>query len=228
MDLTALKAKIINYSMSDAAAELLEVNPPLVLVAPTGVGKDAIAKEIQAISNFRRVITHTTRRMRQGEVNGRDYWFVNEPEVLALVDKQAFIEVNLVHGDTVYGSSLIAYRQAIESGHKPLMIIDVQGVQHVSRRTKKLEAVFILPPNFEEWMKRLDLRGAMSYTEKVRRLKSAKAELEEALNNHHFRLVVNRDLGTATKEILQGALNSLEQRQNRDLAQSLIDHIRHF
>src|SRR3990167_1195054 len=141
-----LLQKIGSYQMSEAAKQLLQQHQPLISVGVTASGKDAVVSYIEQTSLWRRVITHTTRAPRPGETTGKDYWFVGEDKMLKLVDKQAFFEVKLVHGDRVYASSCEAYQDVIKAGRKPLLIVDEQGAEEISKYAHNLRPVFILPP----------------------------------------------------------------------------------
>ena len=225
---TQLAAAVAGYQTPPQAAELLKQNPPLVVASVTAGGKDAIAQRIQETSDYRRIITTTTRPMREGEANGREYWFVTDQQMLELINQQAFIEVKTLHAQQTSGSSIAAYQSILDSGNKPLLIIDVQGIQEVIKHIPSLNPVFILPPSFDEWMKRLGGRGHMSHVEKLRRLKSAESEIELALRNQDFRLVVNRQIPDAATEIVSGQTDMRTQQANREIAQQLLDQIRDF
>lgn len=226
--LSQLLDLVRQYKMPPAAAELLTANSPLILTGTTGSGKDAIEDYIQKISSWRHVVTHTTRPMRPGEQNGIDYWFVDEAEMLKLVGEQAFIEVKFIHDRQVSGSSLNAYSSTLQSGYKPLMRIDVQGIQELHQHAPGIRPVFILPPSFEAWMERLEGRGRMSHVEKVQRMHSARRELEIAIQNERFILVVNDEIPRVSREILDGTTDAATQYRNRELAQRLIDHIKAY
>ncbi len=220
---TQLLAAVHGYQMPQVAIELLNQHPPLILAAVTAAGKDTVAHYIIERSDYRRSISHTTRPQREGEVDGVNYWFVDESKMLELIQAQAFIEVQTVHGELVYGSSLAAYQKVIDDGHRPLLIMDIQGVDRLTRQVPKLRPFFILPPTYEEWMHRLSSRGAMAAAEKVRRLQSAKKEIEYVLRQRHFRLVVNREVPVAAAEILGGRLH--DDSHNRAIAQELLERL---
>lgn len=211
--------------MPPAAVELLNQHQPLMIASITAGGKTSISGLLEKKSNFRHVITHTTRPIRPGETNGVNYWFVDDAEMLRLIDAREFIETQPVHGETIYGTSLSAYKGVLDSGHEPFLIVDVQGVQEIVTGVPDLRAFFILPPNYEEWMRRLESRGAMSHMEKSRRLQSAKEEIQTALADPHFVLIVNNDLEQTADEIISGP-TLINQPKNRQIAQFLLDNIK--
>lgn len=220
-----LVQKIKSYQMPPAAVELLTEHKPLIIAGVSAAGKSAVAEHIQSGSDFAHVITHTTRPPRAGEANGQNYWFVTEEQLLKLLDDNAMVEANAVHGETIYGSSIAAYEAVVAKNWRPLMVIDIQGVEIITRNVPGLNAAFLLPPTFEIWLERLDKRGQMSHVERARRLQSAASEMEHVLNNSHFNLFINRDVPTVADQITRGVVIPAEQHHNRDLVHRLIESI---
>ncbi|HEX4774222.1 MAG TPA: hypothetical protein VH234_01775 [Candidatus Saccharimonadales bacterium] len=214
-----------NYKMPPPAVKLLKQSPPLIISAVTAGGKTTTGNRIVKKSDYRHVVTHTTRTIRPGEANGVNYWFVNQAEMLELIKQGVFIEVQPVHGDTIYGTSLESYQSVIKTGHKPLLIMDVQGIQEIISNIPQTQAFFMLPPSYETWMDRLQARGNMNPLEKARRLQSAKKEIETVLADSHFVLVINYDIERTADEILQGP-SMADQRASREIAQRLVDRIK--
>ena len=222
-----LLEKIHTYKMPKAAVELLTKHRPVLVAGVTAAGKETTVQAIHQSGHGAKVVTHTTRHPRSGDRNGQDYWFVSDARMLELVEEQAFIEIKPVHA-WAYGSSLAAYQTVVDEGQHPIMVIDVQGIEEIMQQVFNLKASFILPPSFEIWMERLARRGEMSYVERQKRLQSARMELERALNDEHFTLVVNHDVSQAAKEIMDGRTDASTQHRNRELAQQLIEHIRAY
>ena len=223
-----LQEAVKKYRMPEAAVELLQNHPPLIIAGITASGKNTILDYIQQNSDWRHVVTHTTRPPREVEKTGQNYWFVDEREMLELLSAQAMIEANLVHSDTVYGTSIKAYEDVLASGHKPLLIIDVQGVEQIINHVHGLHPIFLLPPDSGAWMERLNKRGHMSHVERLSRLRSARQELEAALSSQHFTLVVNSEVTQAAQQILGGVVTEAVQKHNQDLARRLIEHSRAY
>lgn len=223
---TQLIAAVKNYKMPPAAAEFLGQNPPLIICSVTASGKNTIADYIiKARQNYQETVSHTTRAPRQGEIDGVHYWFVDEIKMLELVHAQVFIEAKAIHGQTIYGTSIESYKTVIKQGHKPLLIIDVQGVEEISQAVPQLRPFFILPPSYEEWMNRLHSRGVVTEEDKARRLVSARRELETVLRNPAYILVVNDNIDRAAKEILSGKVDEATQAKNRQLAKKLLEQL---
>lgn len=217
-----------DYRTPPSAIKLLTANPPMLLVGITASGKDAVQEHIQKISSWRHVVTHTTRALRPGETNGKDYWFVSEAEMQHLVATKALIEVELIHERQISGSSIEAYNSVLNDGYRPIMHVDVKGVKGLRIQVPGIRPFFILPPSFEVWMERLDKRGHMSHIERVHRMQSARNELETAINDEHYILVVNNEIPLVAQEIVGGVTDISSQLRNRELARQLIDHIKAY
>jgi len=211
--------------MPQPAVKLLESAKPLILCGVTAAGKDATSQYLSERSNFERVVTHTTRRPRPGEVTGRDYWFVGESDMEALIEQAAFIEVQVLNGDRVYGTSLAALELAASRGQKPLMIIDIHGAAKIAKVLPQIQPLFMIPPSSDVWMQRLGGRANMSDGEHDRRLHSAREELEFVLDNPAFVLIINQDLEQSAREIIRGAPTDRgTQAERRDLAKELLEY----
>ncbi|MEX0881321.1 MAG: hypothetical protein WEC17_01445 [Candidatus Saccharimonadales bacterium] len=221
-----LLEKIRSYTMPLVAQEILATHPPLVIAGITASGKNAATKYIVDTTDYRQVVTHTTRQPRPDEIHGKHYYFVKEEEMLKLLDSQSMIEAKLIHDIRISGISVRAYQDVVNAGHKPLLVIDVQGTEEISKFLPKLRPVFLLPPNFDTWVRMQEKRGRMSHSERLRRMHSAREELEQVLDNEHFFLVVNRDVPQTAREILGDVHDQASQRKAREAAQLLIDRLR--
>ncbi|MBI4033848.1 hypothetical protein HY379_02505 [Candidatus Saccharibacteria bacterium] len=221
-----LLEKVREYHMPQAARDLLAAHPPLVIAGITASGKSSATSYITDTTQYRQVVSHTTRRPRSDEANGTDYYYVSDEAMLEMVNNRAMVEVQTILGDTVYGISLGAYQDVVNSGYKALLSIDVQGVKEISKYLPDLRPVFLLPPSFERWMEMLEKRGRMSHSERLKRMHSARGELEKALASERFHLVVNQDIPKTAREILGGIRDQSEQHRNRETANILLDRLK--
>lgn len=222
-----LLEKVRNYHTPPEAVALLANNPPLIIAGITASGKNSAVKYITGISNYRQVITHTTRPPRSGEQNGVDYWFITEKQMLELLKEHKMIEANVLHEQQVSGVSVAAYRLLITAGYRPLLIVDVQGVEAISKYLpRSIRPYFLLPPSFDTWMNWLEKRGQMSHTERLRRMTSARSELEKSLRTDIFMLIVNHEIPLTADEILRGVQDIPIQHKNREIAHQLLERLK--
>jgi guanylate kinase len=212
--------------MPQAAQELLSSNPPLVICGITAAGKNSVMRYIAETSDYRHVITHTTRQPRNESEDTHEFHFVNDEQMLALINAQAMIETKEVHGDKIYGTSIKAYQDTLADGHKPGLNIDVQGVKDISRYLPGLQAYFLIPQSFDDWMRMMEKRGRMSHSERLRRMHSARDELESVLRSEGFTMLINQDIPRTAKIILSGGRDLSSQRQSRETAQQLIERLK--
>jgi len=223
-----LLTAVREYRVPPEAIELLSAHKPLMIAGVTAAGKNSVSKYLSEASQWQHVITHTTRQPRANEQSGETYWFVDDEQMLGLMQNREMVEVKVVHGDTIYGTSIAAYKQIVQAGYKPLLIIDIQGAKTILEHVSGIQAVFLLPPSFEAWIERIDKRGAMSHVERSHRLRSARTEIEEAMGSRHFLLVVNHDVHTTAREILANITDPSRQHRTRELAAQLIEHTKSF
>lgn len=221
-----LLQEVKNYKMPSSAAKFLSQNPPLIISSVTASGKNTIANYILNHGRYyEETVSHTTRPPRRDEINGTHYWFVDDNEMLRLVQNRDFVEVKVIHGETIYGTSIKSYKSVTSRGRQPLLIIDVQGVEEISDAIGTLKPFFLLPPSYEEWMNRLHSRGVVTLKDKTQRMVSARRELQTVLKNPAYLLVVNDNVGRTAGEILLGKINTAKQIKNRQLAQKLLEHL---
>ena len=168
---------------------------PVILSAPSGGGKTRIARELLARrADVGYSVSCTTRKPRDGEVNGRDYFFLAHDEFMERVALGEFAEWADVHG-RLYGTLRREVERVLGEGRHVLMDIDVQGAEQFTRAFPESVPVFILPPSADVLVSRLTQRNSEDPSSLARRLRSALAELK-AVGRYHY-VVVNDDLERA-------------------------------
>lgn len=173
----------------------------VVLAGPTAVGKGAVSAYIR--ENFPQVrlsISATTRRPRPGEVEGVNYFFVSDEEFDRLEASGRMLETATVHNAYRYGTPRAPVDEALADGDSVLLEIDLQGARAVREQVPEATLVFLLPPSWEELVRRLVDRGTEDAAEQARRLETAKAEL--AAQDEFDVRVVNADVGEAAREVV--------------------------
>lgn len=195
----------------------------LVLSSPSGAGKTTISRKLLAIERERMTlsVSVTTRAPRPGEVEGRDYYFIDKPRFAAMVANRELLEHANVFGN-LYGTPRAAVEAALARGTDVLFDIDWQGTQQL-RETKRIDvvSVFVLPPDMHTLEKRLRQRA--QDTEEVVRGRMAKAADEMSHWAEYDYIVVNRDIDTCTAQV-HGILTA--ERLKRDRQIGLGDFVR--
>ena len=176
----------------------------VVISGPSGVGKTTISEALLEQPGFDRVVTATSRPPRPGERDGIDYRFITEEAFRDGIDRDEFLETARVHGH-LYGTPRDQVEEGLRKGKTLLLVIDVQGARRVRESARAsglpLTTFFIEPPSMEELSLRLSKRGTEDPAALERRLRTARAEMEERGAYEH--IVVNDDLAHATREILE-------------------------
>lgn len=173
--------------------------PPVVLSAPSGVGKTTIARAlVEAEEDFAFSVSATTRARRGKEAHGVDYWFLTREAFLRMIEEEEFAEWAEVHGE-LYGTPFSSLRSAGHGGRHVLLDIDVQGARQIREAVPQALLLFILPPSVELLLSRLRGRGTEGEAAIRRRLRTALNELEAADFFDFF--VVNDDLERAIAEV---------------------------
>jgi len=170
-----------------------------VLSAPSGTGKSSLAQRLLASDpHLRFSVSYTTRPRRDGEVEGRDYHFVEDAAFDRMVQEGGFLECARVHGRK-YGTGRAATEEILAAGDDVLLDIDVQGGKLVRAADASAVLVFVLPPDYKRLEQRLRARRTDKDDEVTRRLAVARAEALEYANYDY--LVINDDLERAAKEL---------------------------
>jgi len=174
----------------------------LVVSGPSGCGKSTLCKRLLEDARVEFSISATTRPMRAGEVDGRDYHFIDAERFNQHVQHGDFIEWAEVHGN-LYGTLRAPLELAVSGGRVYLIEIDVQGALQLRGIGVDGLYAFIAPPSMEILRERLEGRGTDSQEVIERRLKKSADEMNE---RHRYDLViVNDDLERALAELREAA-----------------------
>jgi len=182
-----------------------------VVSAPSGAGKTTLCKELVAsVPGVHPSISYTTRNPRQGEVHGRDYYFVDEQVFQDMVQRNDFAESARVYGH-FYGTPRQALTDMMEKGLDVLLEIDTQGAMQIKKKFSDGVYIYILPPSIDDLRTRLLQRGDPQ-EEIQRRMQKARQEI---LSYREYDYIVrNEDLKQALQE-LQAIVHAERTRMKR-------------
>ena len=189
-----------------------------VLSSPSGVGKTTLTKKIsQNNKNFLISISHTTRKPRVNEVNGKDYFFINEKDFNKLINESSFFEYAKIF-DNYYGTTKKQVLDIVDKGKDVLFDIDWQGTQQLKKiKGRSLITFFIIPPNIETLKNRLVNRHKGE--EKMINKRMEKFTEEISHWNEYNYVLINDDLEECYEKILDIMLSEKKGiKKNQDLS----------
>ncbi|MGB0680418.1 MAG: guanylate kinase [Polyangiales bacterium] len=172
----------------------------LVISSPSGAGKTTLTRRLLAqFPELTFSVSHTTRAPRQSEVDGQDYYFVNQSDFVDMQRRGAFAEWAQVHTN-LYGTSVSELERAKRQGHHGIVFdVDYQGARQIKCSFPHAVSVFILPPSMHELKRRLHSRGLDAPEVIERRYQKALVEIEHYAFFDY--LIVNHDLAQADAEL---------------------------
>ncbi|MEO6832205.1 MAG: guanylate kinase [Chitinophagaceae bacterium] len=175
----------------------------IIITAPSGSGKTTLVKRLLAADpSLAFSISACTRQARPGEIEGKDYYFISEQDFKKKIDENAFIEWEMVYTGKYYGTLKAELERIWSQGRTPLVDIDVKGAIELQNQFPENSlSIFIKAPSLKILRKRLMARGSESPKSLEERVSKAEFELLDA--EEFDRIMINDDLETATKELLQ-------------------------
>jgi len=170
-----------------------------VISGPSGAGKSTVISRLLAQRpEIHFSVSFTTRKPREGEVNGVNYNFVDKAEFERMIAADEFLEY-AQYVENYYGTSLKVIREKIEEGTDVLLDIEVQGAAKVRERCPEAVTIFLMPPSLEELRRRLCSRNTDAESVIRKRLEQARREYKEI--SHYDYLVVNREVECTVNEL---------------------------
>ena len=168
----------------------------LVISGPSGVGKGTIVnhlKEMYETKNKKLYlsISCTTRSPREGEENGREYYFISEKEFKSRIKKCDFLEYNKYGTGKYYGTPKSTVLKYLEDGYDVILEIDINGYKQIKENFKEAVGIFIMPPDIDELYNRLKNRNTED--EEVIRVRIETAKKEIAENYIYDHIIVNEN-----------------------------------
>jgi len=170
-----------------------------VVSSPSGGGKGTLIKRVlEVVPNLSYSVSYTTRAPRNGEVEGREYFFVNPNQFEEMVAAGEFLEWANVHGN-FYGTAKRQLAEQTATGLDLVLEVDVQGAASVRELALDAVSIFILPPSYETLRQRLIQRGTDEPEQLEVRLRNAPDELRQYATFDY--VIINDDVERATKQL---------------------------
>lgn len=170
-----------------------------VVSSPSGGGKGTLIRSVlDVVPNLSYSVSYTTRAPRNGEVNGREYFFVNRQKFEEMIKADEFLEWACVHGN-LYGTSRRQLAKETAEGLDIILEVDVQGAESVRKLELDSVSIFILPPSYDILRQRLIARGTDTAEELEVRLRNAPKEISHYTDFEY--IIINDDMHTSATQL---------------------------
>lgn len=172
----------------------------IIISGTTCAGKDTVVKELlKRNNNLELSISCTTRDIRKGEIDGKDYFFVSVEEFEKMIENNELLEYAKVHYGMYYGTPKANIEESLEKGKDVILVIDVQGAAKVKELFPETILIFVMAPSMEIVKERIKKRGGENPEQIIKRFEVAYREINE-VNKYNY-IVVNDVLEDAVKKI---------------------------
>jgi len=173
----------------------------IIITGPSGVGKGTVVKNIlKKDKDIWLSISATTRKPRDGEENGKDYYFLTTKKFKEMINNEMFLEWAEFAGN-YYGTPINIIKEKINNGYKVILEIEVEGACQVREKFSETTSIFLLPPDKKELEKRIRNRGTDSEKSILKRLKRADFEMT-SLKDFDY-VLKNYEIDKTAEEILK-------------------------
>ncbi len=199
----------------------------IILSSPSGAGKTTLVKLLAKSKNYQISISHTTRKPRENEANGKDYFFINEEEFKNLINKGEFLEYAKVFNN-FYGTALKPVQDNLDNGKNVIFDIDWQGAQQIKNKRLKYKLItfFVLPPSKEVLFNRLSNRDMKDKVIVEERMKEFNKDVLHWKNYDY--VVINDKLDNCFEEIsslIDSEINKTKNNYNSELIKNHVNSL---
>ncbi len=172
----------------------------IIISGTTCAGKGTVIQELlKRNDNLTLSVSYTSRKKREGEENGREYYFVTKEEFEEKINNNEMLEYEIVHQDHYYGTPKKEVKDLLDTGKDVILEIDVKGAGHVKEMFPETVLIFILAPSMEIVKQRIKARGKENNEQIIKRFQTAYQEINEIPKYNY--VVVNDVLDEAVKKV---------------------------
>lgn len=222
-----------DYAPSERAIEAIQPIPMAVFTGVSGAGRNTIINHLVGTGRYHFIVSDTTRqpKVRDGELeqDGVQYHFRNEDAVLEDLKNGEFLEAEVIHNQQVSGISIRELEDGGKSGKILVTDVDVEGPANVLRVKPNVRVFFIIPPNYEEWLRRLHARETMSPEELANRTNTAIKIIKTGLANSDYSFVINvssiESANMVDEQMKSGTIDLSHDREVREVAKKILHEL---
>ncbi|MBQ6631036.1 MAG: guanylate kinase [Romboutsia sp.] len=191
----------------------------LVVSGPSGAGKGTICKALlNKNDDIKLSVSATTRKPRNGEVHGVNYFFIEKEEFTKMIENGEFLEYAQIY-DNFYGTPKSAIIECLEKGQDVILEIEMQGARQIKEVYPEGVFIFVLPPSLEELKSRIVGRGTETVEEIEKRFSCAFEEINQIVNYDYF--IINEDIEKSVNDV--EAIISAEKNKVNRYKNNIID-----
>lgn len=196
---------LANYHISTQGKKILAKLKLVILCGPSASGRNTIISQLLKRGGYSFIVSDTTRKPREDngllEQDGVNYWFRSELEMLAELKAGDFLEAEIIHKQQVSGISLRELRRAYDAGLIAITDVDIGGFKNIVSTKLDTIAILILPPSFNEWVRRINERSELPEREIRNRMETGRRIFAEAINNKQAIVIINDQLELTVNEV---------------------------
>lgn len=172
----------------------------IIISGTTCAGKGTVIEQLlKRNDNLTLAISYTSRAIRAGEVDGKDYIFISRDEFERKIENGDFLEYAFVHNSNYYGTPKKEVKEMLEAGRDVILEIEVQGAQQIKEMFPETILIFIMAPSMEEIKRRIKVRGSENNEQIIDRFQTAYREINEIPKYNY--VVVNDEVESAVQKV---------------------------
>jgi guanylate kinase len=199
------EAVLQDYHLSPEGLKIFQETPFAAMVAPTSTGRNTVIKELLKTGKYYFIVSDTTRPPRQNdgvwEQDGLEYFFRKEDDLLDDLKAGMFVEAEIIHNQQVSGVSIREIKKAQEQGKIAITDVEILGGIAVNDLNPNALVIYLVPPSFDEWLRRIHGRTPVGKEELCNRMETALKSFRLALEHNHFVFIVSDKLENTVKAV---------------------------
>jgi guanylate kinase len=232
-NIDAFREALAHYKVSKHAQKVLDESKLVVLTGLTGGGRNTTINYLVEHYDFFFLVSDTTRppKLRGGDMekHGVHYYFRTEDEMLEDIRNGEFVEAELIHNQQVSGTSIRELARANQARKVAIHDFEFGGASVIAEAKPDAFIIGLLPPSYDEWIRRLTAREEMHEQEFINRLETAEKVLHQMLSKPYFKFVINDTIKHCADEIYnivhQNSIDPAHQERAKDVAESLLSEV---
>ncbi|HSW99933.1 MAG TPA: hypothetical protein VLH38_02775 [Patescibacteria group bacterium] len=205
-DIEAFRKALAHYHVSDHARRILESMKLVAMSGLAGGGRNTIIDRLVQQHEYFFIVSDTTRapKLRNGrlEQEGVNYYFRTEEDMLREIQNGEFLEAEIIHNQQVSGTSIRELERAKNSGKIPIHDFEFGGINNVAQAKPDAYIIGLLPPSYDEWIRRFRDREVITQQELTNRMHTAEKVLENILERPYFKIIINDDIDACVADVL--------------------------